>query len=76
MPKNHTLICKTEEDRLRYIRRHDLFSEMLEALKLVVRECESYIHDGYDGTRELKSRLRRLGSARGTIIRAEKEGLI
>ena len=30
----HTLVFKTQEDRLRYIHRHDTWEDMLEALKM------------------------------------------
>ena len=71
MAKNHTLICKTEEDRLRYIRRHDLFPEMLEALKQTTSWLEAIYKQGLINPRSSVPDWIQKGN--DAIIKAEKE---
>lgn len=56
------------------VKRWNLHNELVSSLKLAVRECELYIHDSYDGTGGVRSRLRTLAPARGSLIRAGSSG--
>lgn len=59
-----------EKDEAEQKRRSDLFPELLEALEKLLGMFESEIHNEYDGTSALESRLAEADEARAAITKA------
>lgn len=61
-----------ERDEAEQKRRDDLFPELLEQLEKLLGMFESEIHNEYDGTSALESRLSEADEARAAIAKARR----
>ena len=59
-----------EKDEAEQKRRADLFPGLLEQLEKMLRMFEAEIHNGYDGTSALESRLAEADESRAAIAKA------